>query len=174
MALILIVEDEAAISDLVAIHAKMAGHRSAVIRDGGEVMGFLEKTRPDLIVLDVMLPGRDGFALMEAIAPMGIPVIFLTARDRLDDKIAGLKLGADDYIVKPFAVVELMTRMETVLRRYNRDAAVFVSGGLTVRLAEHENPGQRRDRLFALRPRRGAGSQPDPPHGRRPAGGLQL
>jgi DNA-binding response OmpR family regulator len=97
--------------------------------DNGEVMGFLEKNRPDLIVLGVMLPGRDGFALMEAIAPMGIPVISLTAKDRLDDKISGLKLGADDYIVKPFAAAEALKakyalRQET-LDRFDTRAVFF-------------------------------------------------
>ena len=114
MAQILVVEDEEAIAELVAIHIKMAGHQATVITNGNEVMGGISENRPDLIVLDVMLPGQDGFSLMKQISPMGIPVIFLTAKDRLDDRISGLKLGADDYIVKPFAAIELVTRIETV------------------------------------------------------------
>jgi DNA-binding response OmpR family regulator len=136
MALILVVEDEEAISELVAIHIRLAGHQPVAINNGGEVMDYLGETRPDLIVLDIMLPGQDGFALMKRIAPMGIPVIFLTARDKLDDKVLGLKLGADDYIVKPFAVIELMTRIETVLRRYKLNTSAFVLGDVTVRLEE--------------------------------------
>lgn len=137
MAHILIVEDEAAIAELIAIHAKMAGHQASVIHNGSEVMAFIEASRPDLIVLDIMLPGEDGFSLMRKLAPLGIPVIFLTAKDQLDDKISGLKLGADDYIVKPFAAIELLTRIETVLRRYNVSSGVFVCGDLQVKLDEH-------------------------------------
>lgn len=136
MASILIVEDEAAIAELVAIHAKMAGHQATTLHHGGQVMAYLENQRPDLIVLDVMLPGLDGFSLMRLIEPLGIPVIFLTAKDQLDDKIAGLRLGADDYIVKPFAALELITRIEAVLRRYHAHSDTFVVDGLEVRLDE--------------------------------------
>jgi DNA-binding response OmpR family regulator len=136
MARILIVEDEEAIAELVSIHIKMAGHQPTAIGNGNEAMQAISENRPDLIVLDVMLPGQDGFSLMRQISPMGIPVIFLTAKDRLDDKISGLKLGADDYIVKPFAAIELVTRIETVLRRCNTGANVFALGALEVKLDE--------------------------------------
>jgi DNA-binding response OmpR family regulator len=136
MASILIVEDEVAIAELVAIHIKIAGHQASIIHNGNDVMGFIAEKRPDLIVLDVMLPGQDGFSLMKQIEPVGIPVIFLTAKDHLEDKISGLKLGADDYIVKPFAVIELITRIETVLRRYKANTNKFVLGDLEVRLEE--------------------------------------
>ncbi|MDR1538494.1 MAG: response regulator transcription factor [Clostridiales bacterium] len=136
MAFILIVEDEVAIGELVAIHARIAGHKASILHNGNEVMGFIEKTRPDLIVLDVMLPGQDGFSLMPQIAPTGIPVIFLTAKDRLDDRILGLKLGADDYVVKPFAVTELAMRIETVLRRCKANAKTFALGSLEVNFDE--------------------------------------
>lgn len=137
MAYILIVEDETAIAELIAIHTKMAGHQASIIYNGNEVIGFLQEKRPDLIVLDVMLPGEDGFSLMKKIEPMGIPVIFLTAKDKLEDKISGLRLGADDYIVKPFETIELITRIETVLRRYNVNTSTFVLGSLEVKLNEH-------------------------------------
>ncbi|MDR2042844.1 MAG: response regulator transcription factor [Clostridium sp.] len=137
MALILIVEDEEAIAGLVKIHVEIAGHRAVIVQEGNEVMGVIAGNRPDLIVLDVMLPGQDGFSLMRRIGPTGIPVIFLTAKDRLDDKISGLKLGADDYIVKPFSAVELTARIETVLRRYQANSRTFVLGGLEVKLEEH-------------------------------------
>jgi DNA-binding response OmpR family regulator len=136
MAQILIVEDEDAIAELVAIHVKMAGHQAAIVSCGNEVLDSIAANRPDLIVLDVMLPGQDGFTLMKQIAPLGIPVIFLTAKDRLDDKITGLQLGADDYLVKPFAALELVTRIETVLRRCGAGAKVFVLGAVEVKLAE--------------------------------------
>ena len=83
-----------------------------------------------------MLPGQDGFSLMKEIEPIRIPVIFLTAKDHLEDKILGLKLGADDYIVKPFAVIELITRIETVLRRYKANTDKFILDNLEVRLEE--------------------------------------
>jgi len=136
MARIMVVEDEEAIAELVAIHVKMAGHQATIITNGNEVMDGISESRPDLIVLDVMLPGQDGFSLMKQIAPIGIPVIFLTAKDRLDDKISGLKLGADDYIVKPFAAIELVTRIETVLRRCKAIENVFTLNDLEVKLDE--------------------------------------
>jgi DNA-binding response OmpR family regulator len=136
MAQILIVEDDEAIAELVAIHMKMAGHQSAIVSHGNEVLDSILTSRPDLIVLDVMLPGQDGFALMKQISPMGIPVIFLTAKDSLDDKITGLKLGADDYLVKPFAALELVTRIETVLRRCGVSANIFILGEIEVKLDE--------------------------------------
>lgn len=137
MANILIVEDESAIAELIAIHTKIAGHQASIIYNGNEVMSFIEEKRPDLIILDIMLPGQDGFSLMKKIEPMKIPVIFLTAKDRLEDKISGLRLGADDYIVKPFEAIELITRIETVLRRCNMNTSTFILGDLEVKLNEH-------------------------------------
>lgn len=136
MASILIVEDEKAIADLILIHTKMAGHEATAVYDGSAVMAQIEQSRPDLILLDVMLPGMDGFSLMRQIEPMEIPVIFLTAKNRLDDKVTGLRLGADDYIVKPFEALELTTRIESVLHRYRRNNKVFRLGSLEVRLDE--------------------------------------
>ena len=137
IATILIVEYEIAIAELVAIHVRMAGYQAVMVHNGIDVLAAIEQQRPDLIMLDVMLPGQDGFSLMEQIAPMGIPVIFLTAKAQLDDKIAGLRLGADDYVVKPFAAIELITRIETVLRRHKVHTDVFVIGDVEVRLEEH-------------------------------------
>lgn len=137
MANILIVEDETAIAELIGIHAKMAGHQYKIICSGDEAMDYIEGQRPDLVILDVMLPGEDGFSLMKKIEPMRIPVIFLTAKDRMEDKILGLKLGADDYIVKPFETIELITRIETVLRRCNLNTNTFILGSLEVKLKEH-------------------------------------
>jgi two-component system alkaline phosphatase synthesis response regulator PhoP len=136
MPLIMIAEDEDAISELVAIHIKMAGYQSLIVKNGNDVLDSIEENHPDLIVMDVMLPGTDGFTLMKQIQPMGIPVIFLTAKDRTEDKVMGLKLGGDDYVVKPFEAVELITRIEVVLRRYKPDTNRFVLGGLEVRLDE--------------------------------------
>ncbi|GHU44580.1 DNA-binding response regulator [Clostridia bacterium] len=136
MAKILIVEDELAIADLIALHMKIAGHTSHLISNGDEVLPYLKEHTPDIIILDVMLPGRDGFSLISEIK--NIPVIFLTAKDRLEDKVAGLKLGADDYIVKPFEAIELMARIEAVLRRCDKTEEVFKLGNVEVNIGEHK------------------------------------
>lgn len=137
MANILIVEDERAIADLIAMNLKLVGHRTHQIHNGNEVMGHIQSDQPDLIILDVMLPGKDGFELMKEIAPFNIPVIFLTAKEELVDKITGLKLGADDYIVKPFEILELLARIETVLKRYRINESIFVLDNLKVYIDEH-------------------------------------
>ena len=136
MANVLVVEDEVAIAELIELQLKLAGHTVEVLHSGECVSLQIQNNRPDIIILDVMLPGRDGFAIMQDIRPHGIPVIFLTAKDRIEDKVTGLKLGADDYIVKPFAAVELMTRIETVLRRCKKDSDVFRIENIEVRRDE--------------------------------------
>lgn len=136
MANIMVVEDEIAIADLILMNLKLVGHNGFHVSDGNIVMTYIEIHKPDLIILDVMLPGKDGFDLMREIGPLGIPVIFLTAKEELTDKIKGLKLGADDYMVKPFAAIELLTRIETVLKRYKANGSVFMLDNLEVRLDE--------------------------------------
>ena len=81
---------------------------------------MLDKHYPDLLLLDIMLPGADGFEILEYVKPLEIPVIFLTAKGELSDRVNGLKLGAEDYIVKPFEIMELLARIEVVLRRYKK------------------------------------------------------
>ena len=137
MAAVLIVEDESAIAELIELQLKLAGHTADVLYSGDAVADFVRNKRPDIIILDVMLPGKDGFAVMREIQPLGIPVIFLTAKVTVDDRVTGLKLGADDYIVKPFAAVELITRIEAVLRRCRKDTEVFRLGKIEVRPDEH-------------------------------------
>jgi len=117
MANILIVEDERSISDLILMNLKLVGHTGCQAFDGREAAAALEKSKPDLVLLDVMIPYTDGFSLMEQKVFGNIPVIFLTAKDSTVDKVKGLKLGADDYIIKPFEAVELLARVEAVLRR---------------------------------------------------------
>ncbi|MFQ7010872.1 MAG: response regulator transcription factor [Oscillospiraceae bacterium] len=102
------------------------------VYDGLAAADILERNVFDLILLDVMLPNADGFELMEYIRPLGIPVIFLTARGSVDDRVRGLRMGAEDYIVKPFEVVELLARVDVVLRRYNKTDAVIEIGGLRI------------------------------------------
>ena len=129
---LLIVEDEKPISDLIRMSLKRAGYTCDCAFDGVQALNCLEKQSYDLILLDIMLPQIDGFSLMEYIRPMGIPVIFLTAVNGVMDRVKGLRMGADDYIVKPFEVLELLARVEVVLRRYNKTAELIEVGGLTI------------------------------------------
>lgn len=100
--------------------------------DGAAAADLLEKNTYDLILLDVMLPEVDGFELMEYIRPMEIPVIFLTAKASVHDRVKGLRLGAEDYIVKPFDTIELLARIDVVLRRYRKCDMVLEIGGLRI------------------------------------------
>ena len=135
MADILIVEDEKSISDLILMNLKLVGHAGRQAFDGSEAVAALEESQPDLILLDVMIPYIDGFSLMEQKAFGDIPVIFLTAKDSTTDKVKGLKLGADDYIAKPFEAAELLARVEAVLRRRAKPAErIFAIDNTSVHL----------------------------------------
>lgn len=123
MAYILIAEDEYTINELVKRNLQLVGHRCFCVYDGNTALVEMQKDEYDLIILDVMLPGRDGFSLLEQVN--NTPTIFLTAKGSLTDRIKGFSLGADDYIVKPFEMLELTARVEAVLRRTNRDKKVF-------------------------------------------------
>lgn len=114
---ILIVEDEELIANLVEMNLAAEGYHCVCAFDGKEAADLMEKEKFDLILLDIMLPEIDGYELLEYVKPLGVPVIFLTAKNEVDDRIKGLKLGADDYISKPFQIGELLARVEAVLRR---------------------------------------------------------
>ncbi len=129
---ILIVEDERAIANLIRLSLSKAGYACTCAYDGAGAADLLEHGRYDLVLLDVMLPEIDGFTLMEYIRPMEIPVIFLTAKNAVADRVRGLRAGAEDYIVKPFEVVELLARVDVVLRRYQKNEAVLHVGGLDI------------------------------------------
>lgn len=129
---ILIVEDEAPISNLIRLSLTKEGYRCTCAFDGADAADYLEKNQYDLIILDVMLPEIDGFELMDYIRPLEIPVIFLTAKASVQDRVKGLKLGAEDYIVKPFEVIELLARIDVVLRRYKKCDMVLEVGGLKI------------------------------------------
>jgi len=121
MARILVVEDESAIAELVAINLRHAGHEVTVAADAGQAQIEVDAVLPDLVVLDWMLPGQTGLALARlwraAPRTRAMPIIMLTARAEEADKIAGLDAGADDYVAKPFSTHELMARIRAVLRR---------------------------------------------------------
>lgn len=129
---ILIVDDEKSICDLIDINLSAAGYQCETVQDGLEAIERIEKEPFDLILLDVMLPGADGFDIMEYISPLKIPVIFITARNAVKDKVRGLKSGAEDYLVKPFDVVELVARVEVVLRRFHKTDSILQAGDVLV------------------------------------------
>lgn len=122
---ILIVEDEKSISELIKMNLECAGYLCTQAFDGREACEILESQVFDLILLDVMLPYIDGFELMEYVKPTGMPVIFISAMSTLDSRMKGLTGGAEDYIVKPFEIVELLARINIVLRRYHKTESVI-------------------------------------------------
>ena len=130
---ILIVEDEKPINDLIEMNLTEAGYTCTCAYDGIQAADILEAgERFDLVLLDIMLPGADGYELLEYIKPLEIPVIFLTAKGSTEDKVKGLRLGADDYLVKPFEIVELLARVETVLRRAGKTQTEITVDDITI------------------------------------------
>jgi len=119
---ILIVEDEPSIAEVVELYLRRAGYEVQAVRDGNAALKRLEQRLPDLVVLDIMLPGVDGFSILRWLRDRSdVPVIFITARREEVERIAGLELGADDYVVKPFSPQELVSRVRAVLRRMHRE-----------------------------------------------------
>lgn len=133
MAHILIVEDEKSINDLIAMNLELVGHTGEQVYDGNEALECLKQNTYSLVIMDIMLPGLDGLVLIQHV-PENTPVIFLTAMGNLSDRVKGLKLGADDYIVKPFETVELLARIEAVLRRTQRSLNTFSLDNTVVNL----------------------------------------
>jgi DNA-binding response OmpR family regulator len=121
---ILVIEDEEPISELVKINLNMAGYNVLQAMDGEEGLRIINKEKLDLVILDIMLPKIDGYTLMPQIIQKNIPVILLTAKDSLRDKVVGLNMGADDYITKPFEGMELIARTKVVLRRMVKEEKV--------------------------------------------------
>ncbi len=131
---LLIIEDEEAIGILMCRTLLAEGYQCDWARTGDEGARMIEEAVYSLVLLDIMLPGIDGYELMEYLRPMQIPVIFVTAKGQLKDRVYGLKLGADDYIVKPFQVSELAARVEAVLRRSGQKRGVFAVDDVVVDL----------------------------------------
>lgn len=129
---ILIVEDEKPIANLIKISLTKAGYTCTCVYDGLTASDLLETNTYDLVLLDIMLPGASGYDVLEYIKPLKIPVIFITAKNSVNDRVKGLKMGAEDYIIKPFEIVELLARVEVVLRRYNKLNTVITLGDLTI------------------------------------------
>ena len=142
---ILIVDDEPPIVNMLAYNLKRANYEVLIARDGEEALRQARQGQPDLIILDLMLPKLDGLEVCRTLRrERDVPIIMLTARDDEIDRVVGLELGADDYVVKPFSVRELMARVKNVLRRTNQQTATATStsiiqvGALTVDLARCE------------------------------------
>lgn len=131
MAIILIVEDEVPINTLIKKNLELVGHKCFSVYDGQAAADELKNHSYDLILLDVMLPGFDGFEVFEKIE--GVPTIFLTARSSLSDRLKGLTMGADDYLTKPFEMLELLARVDVVLRRTKKEDKSFAFDNLIIR-----------------------------------------
>ncbi len=133
-----IVEDEEAIAKMIAMNLRVVGMEPVIFYDGEEAARSLAADHAfDLALLDIMVPGKDGFALLELLKPYGIPVIFLTAKDDISSKVQGLTGGAEDYIVKPFEVPELLVRMDKVLARTKKAEDIITLREIEINLAEH-------------------------------------
>lgn len=131
---ILVVEDEQAISDLICLNLTSEGYSCTTAYNGMDAADLIEQKHFDLILLDIMLPEVDGYELLDYVKPTGTPVIFITAKGSLDDRVRGLSLGAEDYIVKPFEIVELLARVNVVLRRYHKGSNTLTFQDLTINL----------------------------------------
>jgi DNA-binding response OmpR family regulator len=130
MALVVVIEDEAAIADAIAARLVSEGFEVETAGDGPSGVDLVERTHPDLVVLDLMLPGFDGLEVCRRIQrERPVPVLMLTARDSETDVLVGLAVGADDYLTKPFSPRELVARIRTILRRVERSAASTSAGG---------------------------------------------
>ena len=178
---ILVVDDEPTIGEVVCRYLQRAGYETHVALDGVEAVEMAAAQAPDLVVLDLMLPRVDGLEAMRRIRALGgrrTAIILLTARGEEADRIVGLRLGADDYIVKPFSPAELVARVDAVLRRIDTvpehqprlrfDGLVVDPGGRRVRLDGEESPDPARVRAFALpRAPPGPGVHAQPAHGPR-------
>ena len=145
MARILIVEDSADIAELVRHYLERAGHDATVVASGRDALTRVRQAPPDLVVLDVMLPGMDGLQVCQALraepSTTRVPVLMLTARGEEADRVRGLELGADDYVTKPFSPKELVARVAALLRRSDRaqlPASVLEYGPLAIHIDRHE------------------------------------
>ena len=140
MASILLVDDEESIIDFISYNLEVRGHRVQVARAGMEAVGIAAESRPDLVILDIMLPDIDGFEVLKRLKAAGdVSVLMLSALDSVPDKVLGLELGADDYLTKPFSVRELLARVKALLRRATTviPDRTLESGSLRIDVGRH-------------------------------------
>ena len=135
---ILVVEDDHNISDLIRMYLEKEGFEVRIAYDGGKAVEEYDAKAPDMVLLDIMLPGKDGFALMEDFKKKDIPVLYLTAKDDVASKVKGLKLGAEDYMVKPFEMLELLVRIEKILERTGRAKRILTIKNIQADLQSHQ------------------------------------
>ncbi len=130
---VLVVDDEDNIVELLSVSLKFQGFEVQTATNGAQALDRAREARPDAVILDVMMPGMDGFGVLRRLRADGIdaPALFLTARDSLQDKIAGLTLGGDDYVTKPFSLEEVVARLRVILRRSGKGSAEPRSSRLT-------------------------------------------
>lgn len=133
---ILIVEDDVNIAKMIRATVSMGGYEPHVCHDGTKGLELINSGQFDLVLLDIMLPGLNGFEIINRRQGTA-PIIFITAKQEVTDKVTGLKSGAEDYIVKPFEAVELLARIEVVLRRYHKDEQLLTYHNIVVNMAEH-------------------------------------
>jgi len=153
VATILIVEDEVPINELIKRNLQSVGHTCLSVMDGRAAVRELDMHQVDLVLLDIMLPELDGYEVYRQIR--GTPTIFLTARGSLSDKVKGLTLGADDYLVKPFEMLELLARVDAVLRRTKKESRAFELDGVRIdfegrQVFLHDAPIECTPKEFAL------------------------
>ena len=132
METIFLVEDEPNIRRLTGMHLQLAGSDVKELEDAACARDALREGKPALVLLDIMMPGEDGFSLGEDLIKTGIPVIFLTAKTAVPDRVKGLRMGAEDYILKPFEPAELLARVENVLKRSRTDNHIYENGDLRI------------------------------------------
>ena len=140
---VLVVDDEPNIRDLLSASLRFAGHQVATAANGTDAINMITDTKPDIVLLDVMLPDISGFGVTKKIRGMGIevPILFLTARDDTEDKITGLTVGGDDYVTKPFSLDEIMARISAIMRRTSKDGqdgSMITVGELSINEDAHE------------------------------------
>lgn len=135
---ILIIEDTKSILELIKINLERVGYQCDVAENGKKGADLLSEQDYDLVLLDIMLPEIDGYELMQYIEPLKIPVIFVTAKGSIKDKVKGLNMGADDYLVKPFSIDELIARVESVLRRYHKGMQTIHILDIDVDIQSHQ------------------------------------
>ena len=129
---IFLVEDEPNIRMLTGMHLQLAGYTVRELEDAACARDALRKEKPALVLLDIMMPGENGFSLGQDLIKAGIPVIFLTAKTAVPDRVKGLRMGAHDYILKPFEPAELLARVENVLKRSRPDTHIYENGDLRI------------------------------------------
>ena len=132
MADIMIVEDEASIRQILSMHLRLVGHQVRLAQDAAQAREMFAEKVPDLALLDIMLPGEDGFSLGECFIAQDVPVLFLTAKTAVADRVRGISMGAQDYILKPFEPMELLARVENILRRTRKEETSLACGELFI------------------------------------------